>query len=244
MQDLEPISPGKRKKGEREPYDPERHCGAAIKGKHLQGTNRPPGSPCIFPKGHRTPHPGVGKCWLHGGATPIRAGGKRSQVYTSNLQEEIDKLLADPELLSLDEQIAYLKLCYKESMVAHHLRGKIGDDENPPAEMEKLDTLLQLTTALNGLVRTSYDMRFAKRFSVPVSELRSILEQIGLAFQEICREFGVPQEAVATFAKRLSELRVSRPIDLQLERAGDPGTRQTIAIGPQKPFYKKSKNEG
>lgn len=42
-------------------FDRDRHCGA--KSRRAQG-------PCRMPKGFRTPHPGAGNCWLHGGNTP------------------------------------------------------------------------------------------------------------------------------------------------------------------------------
>src|SRR6056297_3141188 len=63
------------------------------------------GSPCQKPAGWGTDHPGVGKCKLHGGATPVKHG--LYSKYTNNrLAEKIDELSENEELLDLRKTIA------------------------------------------------------------------------------------------------------------------------------------------
>lgn len=51
----------------RKPFDPETMCGAQMR-------RRMPGTWCQNPKGYKTPHLGEGRCWLHGGLSPIKHG--------------------------------------------------------------------------------------------------------------------------------------------------------------------------
>jgi len=53
-------------------YDPERHCGA---------TSKRTGEPCKYLKGHRTNHPGEGRCYLHGGRS---TGAKTAEGIKNN----------------------------------------------------------------------------------------------------------------------------------------------------------------
>lgn len=73
-----------------EPSSPQ--CGAQLRGK--------PGTFCRQPSGHRTNHPGEGRCWLHGGLTPVRHG-RYSSVVRREIQELIRELEADPDPLNI-----------------------------------------------------------------------------------------------------------------------------------------------
>ena len=66
-------------------YDPDQHCGGKTRG----------GTPCVQPKGHKTEHPGIGRCALHGGRTPTHvAKAKREAAealaVTLGLPIEVD----------------------------------------------------------------------------------------------------------------------------------------------------------
>lgn len=72
--------------------EPSRHCNA--RRKQEEGY-------CQLPSGWGTDHPGLGRCKLHGGATPYRFRG-RSKVYTiplgelfasSNLRQAVGQLV-------------------------------------------------------------------------------------------------------------------------------------------------------
>ena len=79
------------------PYDPDKHCGAKT---HSNGT------PCTKVKGWRCnpPHPGVGRCYLHGGNTPTKKALEdltdpvRSQIPRETFEARVQRAKADPEL--------------------------------------------------------------------------------------------------------------------------------------------------
>jgi hypothetical protein len=74
-------------------FDPELHCGA-------QTTSNEGHEPCRNRKGFRTPHPMEGRCWKHGGLTPIKTGiyskvqGTRLKGLIERTREETANPLA------------------------------------------------------------------------------------------------------------------------------------------------------
>ena len=86
------------KKGPRQ-FNPDRHCGAKTR----------QGRPCIRGKGERTDHPGQGRCWRHGGRTPIKHG-HYSKIVRPNLHQLIDQIAATAtDLLNLEGEALLLK---------------------------------------------------------------------------------------------------------------------------------------
>lgn len=78
------------------PYaEPGARCGARTR----------KGTPCGQAAGHRTPHPGEGRCYLHGGLTPIRSG-RYSSVTHERLRELIATFEADPDPLNMLADLA------------------------------------------------------------------------------------------------------------------------------------------
>lgn len=73
-------------------------CDVGVCGRHCGAANHQPelyGRWCSRPKGHQTPHPGIGHCKLHGGNTPaqITAAGRElagQHVVTFGLPREVD----------------------------------------------------------------------------------------------------------------------------------------------------------
>lgn len=63
-------------------------------------------------------------------------------------------------------------------------------------------------------------MQFARRFSIPIAELSQAVTQIGDGFNLIARKYGMPMEARMEFATLLQNLKLSRPMDVQLNHAG------------------------
>jgi len=210
-------------------FDPEKHCGAKQRGRD---------GVCLMLAGMRTDHVGVGRCFLHGGLTPVIHGGSSKVYPRAPIRDRIEEIKQSPDLLSLDDQIAYLRAIIERQMevfceqiegfdfVVNKLNeaeaeGRIETDGAPliTADMfPKVDTAL--IDQLQKLVNVAYNMRFSKRFSVPVSELGSIIAQIKSAFDDVCARFNLPQEARAAFGERLMQINISRPFDPQLARAG------------------------
>ena len=68
---------------------------------------------CAQPAGARTNHVGIGRCWLHGGATPIKHG-LYSKVVSAQNREMVDELAKAPDLSSLDKEIALMRVIIHE----------------------------------------------------------------------------------------------------------------------------------
>ncbi|UQN05473.1 hypothetical protein [Deinococcus sp. QL22] len=83
-----------------DPTEGGHYCGAK-----LQKT----GKPCHQKAGARTDHPGEGRCWLHGGLTPIRSGRYSGITTRPRLQELIARFEADPDPLNLLPEVALVR---------------------------------------------------------------------------------------------------------------------------------------
>lgn len=66
------------------------------------------GTPCKLSAGHRTDHPGEGRCWLHGGRSPIKHG-RYSKIKRPRIRELIDQYDKDPNPLDLMPEAALLR---------------------------------------------------------------------------------------------------------------------------------------
>lgn len=80
------------------PQKPHALCGAKTRS----------GKPCKHEAGKRTDHPGQGKCWLHGGATPIRHG-RYSTVKRPRIRELLDQFENDPAPLDMLPEVTLLR---------------------------------------------------------------------------------------------------------------------------------------
>lgn len=221
-------------------FDPDKHCGA---------TRRNKGVACMLVKGQNTDHPGVGKCYLHGGRTPIRGDGSRSIQLPKDkrlmtFDERVNAALKSPDLLSLDQQIAQVKVILA---IQNEQTAKIFDqtlkaideglfeDENDIPQIYTPDIDTAALETLNRLVRTAYEMKFSKRFSIPVTEVQRILLGVRDAFFAMAMKYNLPQEAKLEFAQRLRSLKVQAPAeDPQLLYAG--GQRPQLIEGDARPL--------
>lgn len=72
-----------------------------------------PGQPGVFCRqkaGARTDHPGEGRCWLHGGLTPTRSGGRYSSITSRpRIAELLTKFENDPNPLDLAPEAVLLR---------------------------------------------------------------------------------------------------------------------------------------
>lgn len=78
-----------------------KRCGAQLRKK--------PGVFCRQPAGYKTPHLGEGKCYLHGGLTPVRHGRYSSLQHTrlKSLIEELQK--SDRDVLDLEPEAQLMR---------------------------------------------------------------------------------------------------------------------------------------
>lgn len=71
------------------------------------------GSPCRLKAGQRTDHPGVGRCWLHGGRVPVKHG-RYSSIKRESLRELIAQHEADPDPLNILPELAAARALFQD----------------------------------------------------------------------------------------------------------------------------------
>jgi hypothetical protein len=72
-------------------------------------------TPCKNIAGKGTDHIGVGRCRLHGGATPIKHG-LYSRVRRTRLGKRIAEIENDPQILDLSQELAVLKALAEQAV--------------------------------------------------------------------------------------------------------------------------------
>lgn len=122
-----------------EPYT---KCGARLKR----------GGICGQRAGARTDHEGAGKCWLHGGLTPIRSG-RYSSIQREALRDLIARHEADPDPLNILPELAAARALFQDfverydewraALLAWH-RSEIGN--NRPMRPDKVAALKRILT--------------------------------------------------------------------------------------------------
>lgn len=80
-------------------------CGAKTRG----------GGNCKNKAGHKTGHVGDGRCFLHGGATPVKHG-LRSKVQSARFKELVEFHKQNPDPLNLLPEVAQLRAHAQELM--------------------------------------------------------------------------------------------------------------------------------
>lgn len=211
-----------------EGFDPAIHCGSLTAA----------GTPCMLRAGYDTDHKGSGSCRRHGGnngrsAIVTGARSKYPERRLPTLLERAREIRDSDDLLVIDNEISILKAVFEAeakeyaekyeafATLKDAIERGVYDDEDTPRpslNMPEIDT--ETLNTMTRLIKLAYDMRFAKRFSVPVQELESIVAQILASFNEVCEKFGLSNEIKLEFAEKLSQLHLSRQTDFQLERAG------------------------
>lgn len=107
------------------------------------------GGPCQMPAGLRTAHPGVDRCWLHGGrkadGTDKRVkSGRYSKTMSSSLGELAEKHLANLDPLNLMPELAMLRALLENYLARTTDVDKI--DVGPAAGM--IDTISKIVSRI------------------------------------------------------------------------------------------------
>lgn len=122
---------------------------------------RKPGEFCRQPAGKNTPHEGSGKCWLHGGLTPVKSG-RWSTVTRRAIKELVNAMQQDPEPLDILQDLFMVRALlidflnrYEENrkaLLAWHLSWN-----GRPWRTKDLDLLTDVLNAYEGLLRQNGD---------------------------------------------------------------------------------------
>lgn len=190
-------------------FDPEKHCGA---------TNRR-GEICMNAAGWGTAYPNdpTRRCKMHGGSSngrPIKHGlySRRDQL---TFRELIDDIRENGNLTDLSTELAIAKAnidrVVQSYEVALEMYQKALDawtedpETNPFPAAPELD--LSLLDKIARLAATQHNIETDRENIITPNDLKGVLNQIKLAFDEVCREFGVPEAAARKFGARLQEIR-------------------------------------
>ena len=150
-----------------------------------------PGIYCQHRAGYRTPHVGEGRCYLHGGLTPIKSG-RYSRITHSRLRHLMDQMAeSDAQVLDLEPEAQLLRAMvidyinrYEQFVDELHLwavatqkaRGKGA----PPPKLEIL-SLFDAKDLVEGVSRVVEKIhKITREGSLTLETFRRVMEQMGL----------------------------------------------------------------
>lgn len=177
------------------------------------------GRPCREPAGKRTDHPGVGRCWRHGGATPV-THGKYSQAYRSSIGELYEKHRADPDPLNMLDELAMLRALTERYIARYEefreqldewyrveVVEKTGSVPRPPRLLDLNDARVLLTD-VSKMVKRIEDIRAQNAISRP--ELMRLMTEMGRAVDHVLSSSNgaEPSEQKAAIMERWSSIRL------------------------------------
>lgn len=164
---------------------------------------------CRRPAGWGTPHPGIGRCKLHGGSSPTHVRNANDQILDRRVREELAKLdvapVDDPlSVLSglLGQAIAFKdamarrvnelsEIRYEDTKGAEQLRSEVQLLERAYDRVEKFAT---------SMARLNIDDRLAaiseRRAKLVAEALAAVLGELGLTYDQ-------QREARRALAQRL-----------------------------------------
>lgn len=128
------------------------------------------GSPCKKPAGWGTDHVGIGKCKLHGGASPVKHG-LYSKYTGHRLAEMVDKLSNDEELLDLRKTIAL-----QQSLILSILEKLDSGELEFNQSIAK--TLNSLADKLGRNVERRQKVEEGEKYVLEVREVQNIVNQV------------------------------------------------------------------
>lgn len=174
-------------------------CGAKLRKKDAH---------CQQPAGNRTDHPGQGRCWLHGGASPIKHG-RYSQVNRARFLDKINRFEADPDPLNLEPEVALLR-AFVEDLIErwdeiygpdgallawHESFGKTDEKGNPiisnpkPRQLPDFSAVSSVVDKVGGMVDRI--QKHKAEGSVKLTTLNRVMEQMGVDVVQSVGELGL-----------------------------------------------------
>lgn len=136
-----------------------------ICGAHAKQTKQP----CKYKAGFRTIHPGTGRCWLHGGATPKR---KPTIDDLAPVYKDLAKQFAnDSTVFDMRREIGIIRAAQEQSMTAY--------DATP--DKDKMDIeqhLAYLSVAASKIQERFYNITYAKQYAITIQQLEEIIVSI------------------------------------------------------------------
>jgi hypothetical protein len=147
------------------------------------GANKKSGGTCRRPSGWGTDHPGVGRCKLHGGASPIKSG-RYSKIKRESLRQLIAEHEADPDPLNIFPELAAARALFQdfierydrhsEALIAWHQSYQTHrpiDPEKAGAFMEVIDAFEERLVSQDDLTdRQQQNLLLARQYVTALRE--------------------------------------------------------------------------
>ena len=204
-------------------------CGARLRGKDKT---------CKQKAGSRTDHPGQGRCWLHGGLTPITSG-RYSQIERPRFKDKIERFEADPDPLNLAPEVALLR-AFVEDLVErwdeiygpdgallawHESFGKLDDNgvpipSNPkPRQLPDFSAVSSVVDKVGAMVDRIQKQK--AEGSIKLTTMHRVMEQMATDVVQSALEIKLDS---ATSAKLLETIQ-ARWDSIRLDAESDSGKR-------------------
>jgi hypothetical protein len=188
------------------------------------------GGPCKQALGARTDHPGVGRCWLHGGDTPVKHG-MRSVVHKTRLADLIEKHLQNPDPLNLLPEVAQLRAFAEDLMnrwdeiygpdgallawhESYNVRlGKDGEELPVAPKPRQLPDFSAVSTVVDRVgAMVDRIQKHKAEGIITLETLHRVLRQHGIAFVEAVRAIGIDdataEKLISAVEERWGAIRV------------------------------------
>ncbi|MBI3425036.1 MAG: hypothetical protein HY011_19035 [Acidobacteria bacterium] len=156
------------------------------------------GRTCAQPAGWRTDHPGEGKCYLHGGATPIKHG-RYSAIQRASLRDRIAKFADDPEPLNLEPEVALLRAFLEDlierwdaiygpdgALLAWHESFSAKETPPKPRQLPDFSTVTVLVERVGAMVGRIHKQKAAS--SISLATLNRVMWAMGEDLLRAVRE--------------------------------------------------------
>ncbi len=167
------------------PFDPAKHCGAQLRKKTR-------GRLCTHYKGAHTPHLGSGRCWLHGGLTPIKHG-LCSLIKHDRLKDIIKQMeAAEIDLMDLTPEITIMRALVLDYVNRHDSfidmlttwydamdAQRAGEDLPPlPRTFPTIEDAASLVEAISRIIERMHKMQ--REGSITLDTFRGLMGQMGM----------------------------------------------------------------
>ena len=174
----------------------------------LCGAKKKSGGTCGNTAGKKTDHPGLGRCWLHGGATPIKSG-RYSTIKRAQLRQRLDEFLNDPDPLDLLPEVALLRAFLADvierwddiygpdgALLAWH-ESFLDPEKNPHPKPRQLPDFSSLITVVDKVgVMVDRIQKHQQEGSVSLVTLNRIVEQLGTEAVSALRESTLDEDQI------------------------------------------------
>lgn len=141
---------------------------------HICNARKPDDTYCQNPAGLMTAHPGYGRCYIHGGRTPVRYSLARIPA-PPHLQEAAAEYLQDTQVFDLRREIAVLKATMERIDLSM---------EDEDSRRKDAATLAKLADSIGRLTHSMHVIEMQRKYLVHVYDVQRMLEKIAAIIQD------------------------------------------------------------